>query len=1278
MIIGLLATMAPTGFAQTPQNTPLLSDEEAIVLMQAYGIVKGDETGNLRLEDNITRAQAAAIFVRALNRFEMVPLLKDQKEYEDTLGHWGNGEIVLAKRLGLMQGSGGYFRPNDNITYAELMTVMLRMVGREPAGPWNADAIMLKAEELGVTPSVSDVRLLGGIPAVRGRVFKALALTMTAVPLASGETLLAREFDKTPPEVALDSVPAQASSDTLTVSGQVKDAWKVWVNGIPATVAGTRFTATIKLQGGSNEVSVTAVDYAGNTATKTATVSLGGAPDRIDVDGATQVSAGQTASIKATAYDANGVKLAGSVITAEVTGNIGTYNVTTGEFKAGAAAGAGTIKFTAGTVTTTHTVIVTGVASAAAALRFRTINSGRLLSIDRAQTVVVEVVDADGQILTVDSDRQISITSSSTDMALNTTNVLSASGTGTITVTPSKEGEYTLTARSAGLTTASVDVVVGSSTRVVLKADPTSMVANGSNVSTIRAYLEDENGDAVMNRTDSDLVVVLSNTGVGSLTDNMAIIRRGASNSVGWDGHLLAEGRGGTATVSGRITSGQIYTVQSASISLSQLVIGAPSRLEIVGSGGVKRPNTDIPLSIRVTDKDGNAITTGTYAFQIQVTTSNTQDEVANGLPDGVEVYLGDALVPVYGGGTTSITGRTVEGVANLTVRSTKSGKVTLKPIGVSSTNTAYDDEGEPDAASSTSNWEGVASTVTFDDVAGGTAGIELVWDLTSLKLDDQTTAVLSANGTSSAKLRAYLVDAEGGRRPAGGGDLTITKGATTASRVIDDEVPVREGTAEFTIVSSRTPGVDEWTVTYSEGANPTATAKIQTRDEKPAKPSIWSVFSESGSTTRIEISDEYLEILLDGVAGEYGAVKVYTVSNGKLIYTSDVMDLTGTPSVKVPKEVIPFGADRYKVAINTGYGDSSYSDPYPSTTADPIVNAKPTTIDITAVRYDAESSKLTVSAAGVSSSNGGTIHPELLTLRKISELPISLAGAECTTSSSSFTCDLTSFGFSASTMNGAWLLDTEDGWFTKTSTGDSAEADEKTENNYVTPFAYITHAAVDFAAGKITLYGVNLNNGSLNLSKLYIDDPDNILGTSTSTKSSSPTEITLTLPTTTASAVRALDGTNIQLNGELGWIKDSSGNENGALDVPAPVLAQTSVGYVSYNATTDRLIINAKGISGGTVDVSMIAFKDRTGTERLRLDPAKVEVLNLVAGKLNGDKVEIDMGDQAADLEALPNNNRIFVTSDPTDAATPEAWVIDAEGRPGTTILNLKYPLSW
>ena len=94
--------------------------EEAINKLFEKGIVTGDEYNHFNPDNNITRAEVAAILVRAFNLEQEYTYL-----FTDVSGNeWYAGFIGAVSSCGIMNGDIGYFRPNDLITREELCVAL--------------------------------------------------------------------------------------------------------------------------------------------------------------------------------------------------------------------------------------------------------------------------------------------------------------------------------------------------------------------------------------------------------------------------------------------------------------------------------------------------------------------------------------------------------------------------------------------------------------------------------------------------------------------------------------------------------------------------------------------------------------------------------------------------------------------------------------------------------------------------------------------------------------------------------------------------------------------------------------------------------------------------------------------------------------------------------------------------------------------------------------------------------------------------------------------------
>lgn len=127
--------------------------DPVITTLWEYGIVSGLEPDKYVPEGTVTRAQMAALLVRAMGKTAEAELAKTLPvEFSDVpVGHWARGVIALANRMGIIKGDAGKFYPNDTVNYAQAATMLVRALGYEgqvtggyPSG------YVIKANELGL------------------------------------------------------------------------------------------------------------------------------------------------------------------------------------------------------------------------------------------------------------------------------------------------------------------------------------------------------------------------------------------------------------------------------------------------------------------------------------------------------------------------------------------------------------------------------------------------------------------------------------------------------------------------------------------------------------------------------------------------------------------------------------------------------------------------------------------------------------------------------------------------------------------------------------------------------------------------------------------------------------------------------------------------------------------------------------------------------------------------------------------------------------------------
>lgn len=128
MVLVVISLLTVTAFAE---NAVL--DESQKEELYYFGIMTGDENGDLRLNDNITRAEVTKMICVAGN---VSPKEPDANEtlFPDVLQeHWAYKYIYAAKNKGIIIGDeNGCFNPEDNVTNEEIIKMIICLLGYEP------------------------------------------------------------------------------------------------------------------------------------------------------------------------------------------------------------------------------------------------------------------------------------------------------------------------------------------------------------------------------------------------------------------------------------------------------------------------------------------------------------------------------------------------------------------------------------------------------------------------------------------------------------------------------------------------------------------------------------------------------------------------------------------------------------------------------------------------------------------------------------------------------------------------------------------------------------------------------------------------------------------------------------------------------------------------------------------------------------------------------------------------------------------------------------------
>ena len=99
-----------------------------------YDVINGYNDGTFRPEDNVTRAEFVTMAVRYYEIFNEVKKTGYTVKYTDvSSSYWAYTDIAFAKNIGWLNGyADGTFKGDNNITRAEVVTVTNHATGRTP------------------------------------------------------------------------------------------------------------------------------------------------------------------------------------------------------------------------------------------------------------------------------------------------------------------------------------------------------------------------------------------------------------------------------------------------------------------------------------------------------------------------------------------------------------------------------------------------------------------------------------------------------------------------------------------------------------------------------------------------------------------------------------------------------------------------------------------------------------------------------------------------------------------------------------------------------------------------------------------------------------------------------------------------------------------------------------------------------------------------------------------------------------------------------------------
>jgi len=157
MVLILMLMATSLAFAAVPSDVTGESYEAAVQTLMDRGVITGDTDGLYHPEATLSRAQACAIVVRAINPpaaelFGTATQSVPDSGFTDMVGHgWAEPYVNYAVKNGITFGVGNNkFNPKGDVKSTELMTFVLRAAGYSDAslgGTWPENYVQ-KAKDL--------------------------------------------------------------------------------------------------------------------------------------------------------------------------------------------------------------------------------------------------------------------------------------------------------------------------------------------------------------------------------------------------------------------------------------------------------------------------------------------------------------------------------------------------------------------------------------------------------------------------------------------------------------------------------------------------------------------------------------------------------------------------------------------------------------------------------------------------------------------------------------------------------------------------------------------------------------------------------------------------------------------------------------------------------------------------------------------------------------------------------------------------------------------------
>lgn len=225
--------------------------QKEVAILQMMGIIDGTSETRFSPNGKLTRAQFCKMAVMLMGHGDEVGLYMNRTIFPDVRStHWARGYINLAVTIDigadakgeggtkLIRGMGdGTFRPDKNISYAEALAILVRLLGYSDADAgmnWPKGYLDLGAK-IGLTKGMS----MGANDAITRAQTAHLFVTMLTTPQKDGPAYY-NQLGTVQNDVVLMDANATADDGTAGALGTSDGVYKTVSGKIPAELIGSR------------------------------------------------------------------------------------------------------------------------------------------------------------------------------------------------------------------------------------------------------------------------------------------------------------------------------------------------------------------------------------------------------------------------------------------------------------------------------------------------------------------------------------------------------------------------------------------------------------------------------------------------------------------------------------------------------------------------------------------------------------------------------------------------------------------------------------------------------------------------------------------------------------------------------------------------------------------------------------------------------------------------------------------------------------------------------